>query len=128
MSTRFWNPSHRLPSDDDNAFNEDELEMIIDLVRDSSFPDDTSGSSIEERMTEVFGGDEPEWIGFQSPDATCYVNCYGTVRHEGHSSELALQFELSEDIQQFMLTAMLVDGEEQNEFFIADFEGQFAGQ
>lgn len=126
MSTRFYSPDERLPSSDENAFSEDELYSIIDLVRDSSFLDDNSGFSIEDRLTDLFCGDEPEWIAFQSPDAVCYVNAYGIIRSDDGEVRLALQFELSDSLEEFMLTSMLIDGLEQDEDFISDFESRFS--
>ncbi|MBP3414696.1 MAG: hypothetical protein J6L81_05825 [Clostridia bacterium] len=126
MSTRFYSPDERLPSNDENAFSEDELYSIIDLIRDSSFLDDNSGFSIEDRLTDLFCGDEPEWIAFQSPDAVCYVNAYGVIRSDDGEVRLALQFELSDSLEEFMLTAMLIDGLEQDEDFISDFESRFS--
>lgn len=126
MSTRFYSPDERLPSSDENAFSEEELYSIIDLVRDSSFLDDNSGLSIEDRLTDLFCGDEPEWIAFQSPDAVCYVNAYGIIRSDDGEVRLALQFELSDNLEEFMLTSMLIDDLEQDEDFISDFESRFS--
>ncbi|MBE6765661.1 MAG: hypothetical protein E7546_07295 [Ruminococcaceae bacterium] len=126
MSTRFFRPEDRLPEDDDNAFSEEELYTVIDLVRDSSFIDDESGLSIEERLTDLFCGEEPDWVAFQSPDAVCYVNAYGTIRSDDGEVRLALQFELSDSMEEFMLTAMLINDLEQDENFISDFESRFS--
>lgn len=126
MSTRFFSPDERLPFDDDNAFSEEELRFFIDFIRDSAFIDDESGHSINERLTDLFCGDEPEWIAFQSPDATCYVNASGVIRSDDGEVRVSLQFELSDALDEFMLTAMLIDGLEQNEMFITEFESRFS--
>lgn len=124
MSTRFFDPSERLPAFDENAFNEHELEIMIDMVRESSFSDDFTGVSIEDRLTGLFGGEPPEWVGFQSLDGTCYVNCYGREAGE-NQDDIDLQFELSDDLNEFLLTAMRINGEQQDEMVITTFEGQF---
>lgn len=126
MSTEFHFPTDRISPDSEDAFTEEELLEFVDLIRDSSFIDDFSGQSIEERLTTVFGGNPPEWSAFQSKDAICYVNCVGTMIEEGEQLEVILQFELSEDLQSFLFSGMLIDGIEQPEGLILQFEEQFS--
>ena len=124
MSTRFFDPSDRMPTWDENAFTEEELIIMIDMVRESGFSDDHTGASIDDRLTGLFGA-PAEWAGFQALDGTCYVNAYGAIETGYERDEIDLQFELSDDLTQFMLTAMRINGEEQDELFLSDFEGQF---
>ena len=124
MSTRFFDPGDRLPDWDENAFTQEELIIMVDMVRESTFSDDHTGKPIDDRLTELFGF-PAEWAGFQGLDGTCYVNAYGAVETDDGRDELDLQFELSDDLTQFTLTAMRINGEEQDERFIAEFEGQF---
>jgi len=123
---RFWKHNERLSPYDDNAFTEEELESICDTVRESSFIDDESGRSIDERMTEFFGGFEPGWICFQAPDAVCYVNCYGVLRRGRKAIRVELQFELSDDLEDFALTGLCINNQPQPEAAVADFEASFA--
>lgn len=123
---RFWRHNERLSPYDDNAFTEEELESIADIVRESSFIDDHSGRSIDERMTEFFGGFEPNWIGFQAPDAVCYVNCYGVLRRGRQAIKVELQFELSDDLEDFALTGLCINNRPQPEMAVAEFEESFA--
>ena len=123
---RFWRHNERLSPYDDNAFTEEELESIADLVRESSFIDDNSGRSIDERMTEFFGGFEPGWIAFQAPDAVCYVNCYGVLRRGRQAIKVELQFELSDDLEDFALTGLCINNRPQPEMAVAEFEESFA--
>ena len=123
---RFWRHNERLSPYDDNAFTEEELESIADTVRESSFIDDHSGRSIDERMTEFFGGFEPNWICFQAPDAVCYVNCYGVLRRGRQAIKVELQFELSDDLEDFALTGLSINNRPQPEMAVAEFEESFA--
>jgi len=122
----FWRHNERLSPFDDNAFTEEELEAIADTVRESSFIDDHSGRSIDERMTEFFGGFEPGWICFQAPDAVCYVNCYGVLRRGRQAIKVELQFELSDDLDDFALTGLCINNRPQPEMAVAEFEESFA--
>ena len=126
MSTRFWFPTDCISPDSEDAFTPDEINEIINLVRDSSFLDDFSGLSIEERLATVFGGRAPEWSGFQIGDGTCYVNCIGTMSVQEEELEVILQFELSDDLESFVFSGMLIDGVEQPEGLILQFEEQFS--
>lgn len=123
---RFWKHNERLSPYDDNAFTEEELESIADTVRESSFIDDNSGRSIDERMTEFFGGFEPGWICFQAPDSVCYVNCYGILHRGRQAIRVELQFELSDDLEDFALTGLCINNRPQPEAAIAEFEASFA--
>lgn len=123
---RFWKHNERLSPYDDNAFTEEELESICDTVRESSFIDDESGRSIDERMTEFFGGFEPGWICFQAPDAVCYVNCYGILHRGRQAIRVELQFELSDDLEDFALTGLCINNRPQPEAAVAEFEASFA--
>lgn len=123
---RFWKHNERLSPYDDNAFTEEELDSICDTVRESSFIDDESGRSIDERMTEFFGGFEPGWICFQAPDAVCYVNCYGILRRGRQAIRVELQFELSDDLEDFALTGLCINNRPQPEAAVAEFEASFA--
>ena len=123
---RFWRHNERLSPYDDNAFTEEELESIADTVRESSFIDDHSGRSIDQRMTEFFGGFEPNWICFQAPDAVCYVNCYGVLRRGRQAIKVELQFELSDDLEDFALTGLSINNRPQPEMAVAEFEESFA--
>ncbi len=123
---RFWKHNERLSPYDDNAFTEEELDSICDTVRESSFIDDESGRSIDERMTEFFGGFEPGWICFQAPDAVCYVNCYGILRRGRQAIRVELQFELSDDLEDFCLTGLCINNRPQPEAAVAEFEASFA--
>ena len=123
---RFWRHNERLSPYDDNAFTDEELESIADTVRESSFIDDHSGRSIDERMTEFFGGFEPNWICFQAPDAVCYVNCYGVLRRGRQAIKVELQFELSDDLEDFALTGLSINNRPQPEMAVAEFEESFA--
>ncbi len=123
---RFWRHNERLSPYDDNAFTEEELESIADTVRESSFLDDESGRTIDERMTEFFGGCEPNWICFQAPDAVCYVNCYGVLRRGRQAIKVELQFELSDDLEDFALTGLSINNRPQPELAVAEFEESFA--
>ena len=123
---RFWKHNERLSPYDDNAFTEEELDSICDTVRESSFIDDESGRSIDERMTEFFGGFEPGWICFQAPDAVCYVNCYGVLRRGRQAIRVELQFELSDDLEDFALTGLCINNRPQPEAAVAEFEASFA--
>jgi|GEM_PF-1726545 len=123
---RFWRHNERLSPYDDNAFTEEELEAIGETVKESSFIDDHSGRSIEERMTEFFGGYEPNWICFQAPDAVCYVNCYGVLRRGRQAIKVELQFELSDDLEDFALTGLSINNRPQPELAVAEFEESFA--
>lgn len=125
---RFWRHNERLSPYDDNAFTDEELESIADTVRESSFIDDVSGKSIDERMTDFFGGFEPGWIGFQSPDGVCYVNCYGALRDGRRAIRVELQFELSDDLEDFALTGLCVNGKPQPERAVAAFEARFSDE
>lgn len=128
MSTKFWRYEDRLSPDSDNAFTPSEMDMIVGMIRESSFRDDESGLSIEERMTEFFEDCEPSWVGFQSQDETCYVNCFGILRNDdGTVARLELQFELADDLESFALSGMLIDDREQTEDVIMDFEERIAG-
>ena len=124
MSTRFFDPGDRIPEWDENAFTAGELIIMVDMVRESSFQDDHTGNSIDDRLAGLFGT-PAEWAGFQGLDGTCYVNAYGTVETQYGTDELDLQFQLSDDLTQFTLSAMRINGEEQDEQFITEFEGQF---
>ena len=126
MSAHFWYSSDRISPDSDDAFTEEEIEEIIGLVRESSFLDDESGASIDERMTEVFGGNAPEWSGFQTAEGFCCVNCGGVMTANGESMGVVIQFEIAEDLESFVLSGMLIDGIEQPEGLILQFEEQFA--
>ncbi len=126
MSNRFWYYDECISPDDDNAFLPDELDCIVQTVKDSSFLDDESGFSIDERMTSLLGGVKPEWIGFQIPDGTCYVNCFGVVSSGKHSSKIELQFELSDDLERFVFSGLLIDDIAQPEKAVIEFERQFA--
>lgn len=126
MSTQFRFPTDSISPESEDAFTEEELREIIDLVRDSSFIDDLSGQSIEERLTTVFEGEPPEWSAFQTKDATCYVNCVGTMTEKGEQLEIILQFELSDNLESFLFSGMLIDGVEQPEGLILQFEEQFS--
>ena len=126
MSTRFWFPNDSISPDSEDAFTADEMNEIIDLVRESSFLDDLSGLSVEERLTTVFGGSAPEWSGFQIQDGTCYVNCIGTMSVQDEELEVILQFELSDDLESFVFSGMLIDGIEQPEGLLLQFEEQFS--
>ncbi len=123
---RFWKHNERLSPYDDNAFTEEELDSICDTVRESSFIDDESGRSIDERMTEFFGGFEPGWICFQAPDAVCYVNCYGILHRGRQAIRVELQFELSDDLEDFALTGLCINNRPQPEAAVAEFEASFA--
>lgn len=123
---RFWKHNERLSPYDDNAFTEEELDSICDTVRESSFIDDESGRSIDERMTEFFGGFEPGWICFQAPDAVCYVNCYGVLHRGRQAIRVELQFELSDDLEDFALTGLCINNRPQPEAAVAEFEASFA--
>lgn len=123
---RFWRHNERLSPYDDNAFTEEELESIAETVRESSFIDDKSGRTIDERMTEFFGGFEPGWICFQAPDAVCYVNCYGILRRGRQAIKVELQFELSDDLEDFALTGLCINNRPQPELAVAEFEESFA--
>lgn len=125
---RFWRHDERLSPYDDDAFTEEELDSICQTVRESSFIDDGSGRSIDERMTEFFGGSQPGWIGFQAPDAACYVNCYGVLRRGRQAIRVELQFELSDDLESFALTGLSVNNRPQPEQAVADFEASFAAE
>lgn len=126
MSTRFWFPTDSISPDSEDAFTAEEMREIIDLVRESSFLDDLSGLSVEERLTTVFGGEPPQWSGFQIEDGTCYVNCIGVMTVEDEELEVILQFELSDDLESFVFSGMLIDGIEQPEGLILQFEEQFS--
>ena len=127
MSTRFWYYDDRIDPDSDEAFSPAEMDVIVGLIRESSFLDDQSGLSIEERMTELFGGREPSWVGFQIADGSCYVNCFGTsVGDDGTLTRLELQFALDDELESFELSGLLVNGEEQPEDVIIDFETRMA--
>lgn len=126
MSARFYSPEFRFDPDDDDAFSQEEIDDIVELVRESSFYEDESGRSIDERLCSLFSGGEADWFGFQAPDGCILVNCRGAVDNpSGGRVELELQFELSDDLESFVLAAMLIDGLEQTESFISKFEAQF---
>jgi len=126
MSTQFKFPTDRISPESEDAFTEEELREFIDLIRESSFIDDLSGQSIEERLTTVFDGGAPEWSAFQLKSGICYVNCAGTITEKEESLEVILQFELSEDLESFLFSGMLIDGVEQPEGLILQFEEQFS--
>ncbi len=126
MSAHFWYPDDRISPDSDDAFTQEEIEEIIQLVRESSFLDDESGASIDERMTDVFGGKAPEWSGFQTAEGFCCVNCGGVMTADGESMGVVIQFEIAEDLESFVFSGMLIDGVEQPEGLILQFEEQFA--
>lgn len=126
MAARFYSPEFKIDPNDEDAFSPEEIDDIVELVRESSFYEDESGKSIDERMCALFANNEPEWFGFQIPDGCILVNCRGIVENpSGGGVELELQFELSDDLESFVLSAMLVDGLEQTESFISKFEAQF---
>ena len=128
MSTKFWRYEDRIDPDSDDAFTPSEMDMIVGMVRESSFRDDESGHSIEERMVDFFEDCDPSWVGFQSQDGTCYVNCFGVLRNDDETvARLELQFELADDLESFTLSGMLVDDREQDETVIMDFEERIAG-
>ena len=123
---RFWYSNECIDPADENAFTPEELDRLIELMRESCFLGDESGLSIEERMTEVFRGDAPQWIAFQTPDAACYVDCYGTLYDDDRAIPIELQFELSEDLDSFVFSGLLINGVAQPEEIVIDFEQQFA--
>lgn len=126
MAAHFWHQSDRISPDSEDAFTQEEINEIIELVRESSFLDDESGMTIDERMTEVFGGDEPEWSGFQNSEGICCVNCGGVMTDSNSSMGVVIQFEIAEDMESFVFSGMLIDGVEQPEGLILQFEEQFA--
>ncbi|MBE6753778.1 MAG: hypothetical protein E7559_05455 [Ruminococcaceae bacterium] len=126
MSTRFWYSNECIDPNDDDAFLQEELDNIVDLLRESSFLGDESGLSIEERMTEVFRGELPQWIAFQTPDAVCYVNCFGVLRDGNREIPIELQFEIAEDMESFIFSGLLIDDVPQPEEIVIDFESQFS--
>ncbi|MBQ9994493.1 MAG: hypothetical protein IJP17_07255 [Clostridia bacterium] len=126
MSARFWYCEELLDPSHEEALTSEELDWVIQSVRDSSFLDDHSGKSIDERMTEVFNQTRPEWMSFQASDETVYVNCYGAMYEDDRIIKIVLQFELSYDLESFMLSSMLIDGYEQPEEVVIEFENQFA--
>jgi len=126
MAGHFWYPDDRISPDSDDAFTQAEIDEIVELIRESSFLDDESGASIDERMTEVFGGDEPEWSGFQTYQGFCCVNCGGVMTNGREKIGLVIQFEVANDFESFVLSGMLVNGVEQPEGLILQFEEQFA--
>ena len=126
MSNYFMYQDDCISPDSEDAFTREEILEIIELVKESSFRDDESGSSIADRMLEVFGGREPDWSGFQSSDGVCYVNCGGVLSVEKQEMGVVLQFEIAEDMESFILSGMLINGVEQPEGLIEQFEEQFS--
>ena len=125
MSARFWYSNECIDPNDEDAFLPEELDELIELMRESSFLGDESGLTIEQRMTEVFRGEAPQWIAFQTPDAACYVNCFGVLHDGDREIPIELQFELSEDLDTFVFSGLLIDDVPQPEEIVIDFESQF---
>lgn len=128
MSAHFWYSDNCINPDSEDAFTEEEIEEIVELVRESSFLDDTSGKSIDERMTDVFGGRAPEWSGFQTAEGICCVNCGGVLSDGSEQLGVVIQFEIAEDLESFVFSGMLVNGVEQPEGLIMQFEEQFSSE
>ncbi len=128
MAAHFHYPADRISPDSEDAFTEEEIAEIVELVRESSFLDDESGQSIDERMTAVFGGTAPDWSGFQTYDGICCVNCGGVLQDGGEQLGVVIQFEIAEDLESFVFSGMLVNGVEQPEGLIMQFEEQFSSE
>jgi len=126
MTDIFWYMSDRMSPDDENAYTQEEIDNIVGMVSESSFYEDESGMSIDDRMAEVFDSCAPKWSGFQTYEGFCCVNCTGVMHRGAERAEVVLQFSVSEDLDTFMLTGMLIDGVEQPEELIIEFESQFS--
>ncbi len=126
MSNYFVYQDECISPDSEDAFTPEEILEIIELVKESSFHYDESGNSIAERMDEIFRGSKPDWSGFQTEDGVCYVNCGGVMKANGTEMGVVLQFEISEDMESFILSGMLINGVEQPEGLIEQFEEQFS--
>ena len=126
MAQRFWSFKDRLPEDDDNAFTSDEMEIIVNNIKDSCFPGDESGRSIEEHLNAFFPIGSPEWLGFQTMDGACVVNCLGLLPSEKKGVvRIELQFAISDDLDGFEFSAMTVDGKPQPDSVKNKFEEAF---
>ena len=126
MSNYFCYQDDCISPDSEDAFTPEEIQEIIGLIKESSFRSDESGSSIDDRMNEIFRGGKPEWSGFQSADGVLYVNCGGVMHVDDEEMGVVLQFEISEDMESFILSGMLINGVEQPEGLIEQFEEQFS--
>ena len=126
MSNYFCYQDDCISPDSEDAFTPEEIQEIIGLIKESSFRSDESGSSIDDRMNEIFKTGKPEWSGFQSADGVLYVNCGGVMHVDDEEMGVVLQFEISEDMESFILSGMLINGVEQPEGLIEQFEEQFS--
>lgn len=124
--TQFIGLEERMESGRRGALDEDALWDVIDSVRDSFFLGCEEGDTIEECMTDFFDGMQPEWLAFQTDDGTCYVNCTGISDIDGEDTEIALQFQMDDDLCSFSLYAMTVAGVAQSDEFMDEFQAAFS--
>lgn len=124
--TPFADLNNRINPHSPRALTDEELWDVIDSVRDSYFLGSEDGDTIEDCLTDFFDGMTPEWLAFQSPDGTCYVNAAGISGIDDDDTEIALQFEMSDDLRSFSLVAMTVGGVPQTDDFMDEFQAAFA--
>ena len=124
--TLFADMNDRIDPSSRKALNDEALWDVIDSVRDSFFLGCEDGDTIDDCLTDFFDGMTPEWLAFQSPDGTCYVNVSGISDIDEDDTEIALQFEMSDDLRSFSLVAMTVGGVPQTDKFMEQFQNAFA--
>jgi hypothetical protein len=108
------------------ACTADTLSEVVDSVRHSYFIGGENSGTIDCCMTDLFGGKAPRYEAFQAPDGICYVNCAGRVYVDGTPVKIALQFEMSGDLESFSLVAMSIGGRMQTDEFMENFQADFA--
>lgn len=118
--TEFVDSALRISPDSEYAVSEDILMDITDCIQNSSFLND-EGATIEARLTTLCDGRHPSWEAFQSKRGPIYVNCSCTASSGGHDVEIALQFGISDDMRNFALISMMLDGRPQSDEYINEF-------